>query len=48
MALFYQKLVYFLLLWLVLPLIPLRLFVRGLKERGYWRNLPERFGSGGR
>ena len=47
MALFYQKLVYFLLLWLLLPFIPLRLFVRGLKERGYWRNLPERFGSGG-
>jgi 3-deoxy-D-manno-octulosonic-acid transferase len=46
MALFYQKLVYFLLLWLLLPFIPLRLFVRGLKERGYWRNLPERFGSG--
>jgi 3-deoxy-D-manno-octulosonic-acid transferase len=47
MALFYQKLVYFLLLWLLLPFIPLRLFLRGLKERGYWRNLPERFGSGG-
>ena len=46
MALVYQKLVYFLLLWLLLPFIPLRLFVRGLKERGYWRNLPERFGSG--
>ncbi len=47
MALFFQKLVYFLLLWLALPLIPLRLFLRGLKERGYWRNLSERFGSGG-
>jgi 3-deoxy-D-manno-octulosonic-acid transferase len=47
MALFYQKLVYFLLLWLLLPFIPLRLFLRGLKERGYWRNLPERFGSSG-
>jgi 3-deoxy-D-manno-octulosonic-acid transferase len=47
MALFLQTLLYQLLLWLALPLIPLRLLVRGLKERGYWRNVPERFGLGG-
>jgi 3-deoxy-D-manno-octulosonic-acid transferase len=41
-----QALLYQLLLWLALPFIPLRLFARGFKERGYWRNTPERFGSG--
>lgn len=46
MALFAQGLLYQSLLWLVLPLIPLRLFVRGLKERGYWQYVAERFGGG--
>lgn len=46
MALFAQGLLYQCLLWLVLPLIPLRLFVRGLKERGYWRHVSERLGGG--
>lgn len=46
MALFFQRLIYLLLLWLALPFIPLRLFWRGLKERGYWRDIPERFGFG--
>ena len=43
--LFLQTLLYRLLLWLALPLIPLRLLVRGFKEHGYWHNIPERFGS---
>ncbi len=46
MALFAQRLLYQILLWLVLPLIPLRLLVRGLKERGYWWHVAERFGGG--
>lgn len=46
MALYFQDFVYRLLLWLLLPLIPLRLFWRGLKERGYWQHVPERFGLG--
>lgn len=46
MAIFLQRLLYALLLWLALPVIPLRLFVRGLKERGYWRDIGERFGDG--
>jgi 3-deoxy-D-manno-octulosonic-acid transferase len=46
MATFLQRLLYQLLLWLALPFIPLRLFARGLKERGYWRSIPERFGFG--
>lgn len=46
MAIFLQRALYQLLLWQLLPFIPLRLFVRGLKERGYWRNIPERFGFG--
>jgi len=46
MTFFLQGLLYQLLLWLVLPFIPLRLLARGLKERGYWRNIPERFGFG--
>lgn len=46
MTLFLQGLLYQLLLWLALPFIPLRLLARGLKERGYWRNMPERFGCG--
>ncbi len=44
MALILQRALYQLLLWLTLPLIPLRLLVRGFKERGYWRHIPERFG----
>ena len=44
MTLFLQRALYQLLLWLTLPLIPLRLLMRGFKERGYWRHLPERFG----
>ena len=46
MEIFLQRLLYALLLALALPLIPLRLFVRGFKERGYWRNIGERFGFG--
>lgn len=44
MALILQRALYQLLLWLTLPWIPLRLLVRGVKERGYWRHVPERFG----
>jgi len=44
MALFLQRTLYQLLLWLMLPLIPLRLLVRGFRERGYWQHIPERFG----
>jgi len=44
MSLFLQRALYQLLLWLALPLIPLRLLLRGLKERGYWHHIPERFG----
>ena len=44
MALFLQRILYQLLLGLMLPLIPLRLLVRGFKERGYWQHIPERFG----
>ncbi|HEY9097707.1 MAG TPA: lipid IV(A) 3-deoxy-D-manno-octulosonic acid transferase [Thiobacillus sp.] len=44
MALFLQRTFYQLLLGLMLPLIPLRLLLRGFKERGYWRHIPERFG----
>ena len=44
MTLIMQRALYQLLLWLALPLIPLRLLVRGIKERGYWRHIPERFG----
>lgn len=43
-----QALLYQLLLWLALPFIPLRLLGRGVKERGYWRDLAERFGFGAR
>lgn len=44
MALFLQHLLYQLLLLLVLPFIPLRLLLRGMKERGYWQHVGERFG----
>ena len=44
MSIFLQRALYQLLLWLALPLIPLRLLVRGFRERGYWRHIPERFG----
>lgn len=44
MTLILQRALYQLLLWLTLPWIPLRLLVRGFKERGYWRHIPERFG----
>ncbi|MEW6133046.1 MAG: lipid IV(A) 3-deoxy-D-manno-octulosonic acid transferase [Pseudomonadota bacterium] len=46
MALFFQDFVYRLLQWLLLPFILLRLFWRGLKERGYWQHVSERFGLG--
>lgn len=46
MMLFLQRLLYQFLLWLALPFIPFRLFLRGLKERGYWRHIDERFGGG--
>jgi 3-deoxy-D-manno-octulosonic-acid transferase len=32
------------LLRVLLPLIPLRLFWRGFRNRAYWRRIPERFG----
>lgn len=44
MTLIMQRALYQLLLWLALPLIPLRLLVRGFRERGYWQHIPERFG----
>lgn len=44
MPTFLQRALYQLLLWLALPLIPLRLLVRGFREHGYWRHIPERFG----
>ena len=44
MTLILQRALYQLLLWLTLPLIPLRLLLRGFRERGYWRHIPERFG----
>lgn len=47
MPLFFQQLLYQILLWLVLPFIPLRLLVRGFREHGYWRHIGERFGFGG-
>src|SRR4030065_2230155 len=47
MTLILQRALYQLLLWLTLPLIPLRLLLRGLKERGYWRHIPERLGGMG-
>ena len=47
MALFLQRTLYQLLLALALPVIPLRLLLRGFKERGYWRHIPERFGCMG-
>ena len=36
---------YRLALLLILPVIPLRLLWRGLRERGYWRHWCERFGG---
>lgn len=47
MSLFFQRVVYQLLLGLALALIPLRLLLRGVRERGYWRHVPERFGFAG-
>ena len=47
MALILQRALYQSLLYLALPVIPLRLLIRGLRERGYWRHLPERFGVSG-
>jgi 3-deoxy-D-manno-octulosonic-acid transferase len=47
MSLFVQRLLYQILLWLALPFIPLRLLFRGLKERGYWQHVGERFGFDG-
>lgn len=44
MALFLQRALYQFVIALALPVIPLRLLMRGLKERGYWRHVPERFG----
>ena len=41
-----MRLLYTLLLWLALPLLILRLFVKASGNRGYLRNLPERFGLG--
>jgi len=36
--------VYSVLWWLLLPLLPLRLWWRGRREPGYWMNVGERFG----
>ncbi|MFO7542187.1 MAG: lipid IV(A) 3-deoxy-D-manno-octulosonic acid transferase [Thiobacillus sp.] len=47
MSIVLQRALYQLLLWLALPVIPLRLLLRGFKERGYWRHVPERFGFAG-
>jgi len=47
MSLFVQRLLYQILLWFALPFIPLRLLFRGLKERGYWQHVGERFGFDG-
>ncbi|MBT9566975.1 MAG: lipid IV(A) 3-deoxy-D-manno-octulosonic acid transferase [Thiobacillus sp.] len=44
MALFLQRALYQFLIALALPVIPLRLLMRGFKERGYWQHVPERFG----
>lgn len=44
MTLILQRALYRLLLWLTLPWIPLRLLLRGVRERGYWRHVSERFG----
>ena len=38
------RLIYSLLLFLASPLILLRLLVRGLRQRGYWQNVGERWG----
>jgi 3-deoxy-D-manno-octulosonic-acid transferase len=39
-----MRFLYTLLLYLTLPLVLLRLAWRGLKQRDYWRRIPERFG----
>jgi len=39
-----MRLLYSVLLYLLLPLVMLRLFWRGLAQREYWRRIPERFG----
>ncbi|MEO8101056.1 MAG: 3-deoxy-D-manno-octulosonic acid transferase [Betaproteobacteria bacterium] len=39
------RLAYSLLLFLSVPLIMLRLLARGFRQRGYWQNVGERFGS---
>jgi 3-deoxy-D-manno-octulosonic-acid transferase len=44
MALLVQRLLYQLVLWIALPFIPLRLFLRGMHEPGYRRHVLERFG----
>lgn len=44
MPIVFQRAFYQLLLGLALLFLPLRLLLRGLKERGYWRHIPERFG----
>lgn len=39
-----MRLLYSVLLYLLMPLVLLRLFWRGLAQRDYWRRIPERFG----
>ena len=39
-----MRVVYTLLWWLVLPLLPLRLWWRGRREPGYRQHIGERFG----
>jgi len=39
-----MRFLYSVLLYLVTPLVLLRLFWRGLAQRDYWRRIPERFG----
>ena len=41
-----MRLLYTLVLWFALPLLALRLFVKGGANRGYWQAFPERFGFG--
>lgn len=46
LRLFFEKSLYRLAWLLVLPVLPMRLFLRGLKEPGYRRHWGERFGGG--
>ena len=41
-----MRILYSVVLYLLAPLVVLRLLWRGLSQRGYWRRWPERFGFG--